>query len=320
MVDGVMAGKKDKAGRPIRFLPEGIADDAVTDVQIDEAMPELAEAEILRTLRTHKSGVMEVPAGLVTRHMKALVAVNPRVANKFRVFFEAARAHFGLTMKRSVAMEKGFRDGTLDRAKYDEHLRKVLGKGEHAGEANAEVDLSRMEVGWDGAAFSATRNQKRRTQRRKEVKSDLNQKVSNAGQPLPIYEEIADFSIPEATFGWAASDDYKRTLYARYPDLEGKVWIHHAVEQKMLEENGGPIKWQEMHSIENLRGIPIDINTELHLRVIRMEWNDFYERHQGLPSRGELLKFAGPLQLPEIHLSEQALPLRRSDAGRARGV
>jgi hypothetical protein len=115
-------------------------------------MSELAEAEILRTRRAHKSGVMEVPAGLVTRHMKALVAVNPRVANKFRAFFEAACAHFGLAMKRSVAMEKGFRYGTLDRAKYDEHLRQVLGIDESAGDG--EVNTSRMEEVWGEAAFS----------------------------------------------------------------------------------------------------------------------------------------------------------------------
>jgi hypothetical protein len=56
MLDGAMAGKTDKSGRAIRFLPEGIADDAITDVQLDEAMSELAETEILRRRRPHKGG------------------------------------------------------------------------------------------------------------------------------------------------------------------------------------------------------------------------------------------------------------------------
>jgi hypothetical protein len=38
---------------------------------------------------------MEVPAGLVTRHMKALAASNPRVAGKFKAFFEAVRGYVG---------------------------------------------------------------------------------------------------------------------------------------------------------------------------------------------------------------------------------
>jgi hypothetical protein len=143
MLDGAMAGKKDKSGQPIRFLPEGLADEAVSDLHLDEAMSELAEAEILRTRRAHKSGVMEVPAGLVTRHMKALVAANPRVAGKFKAFFEAMRGYFGIALRRAVVLEKGFRDGTLDRGKYDEHLDKVLGLGEHAGDVESKYGSDR---------------------------------------------------------------------------------------------------------------------------------------------------------------------------------
>jgi pyruvate-formate lyase-activating enzyme len=32
----------------------------------------------------------------------------------------------------------------------------------------------------------------------------------------------------------------------------------------------------EIHSLENLRGIPNEINSDVHLSQIRIEWNRFY--------------------------------------------
>jgi hypothetical protein len=49
---------------------------------------------------------------------------------------------------------------------------------------------------------------------------------------------------------------------------------------------------QEIHSLENLRGIPAGrINNQIHLSEIRTMWNDFYETHPS-PSRADILDFA----------------------------
>lgn len=43
-----------------------------------------------------------------------------------------------------------------------------------------------------------------------------------------------------------------------------------------------------MHSIENLRGIPRDINSEVHLSKIRKKWNKFYKTNSN-PTQQQLL-------------------------------
>ena len=118
---------------------------------------------------------------------------------------------------------------------------------------------------------------------------------------------LESYSVPPTRFGWTEYFNHRETFFEKYPHLRGEVWVHHAVEQRMLEENGGPIKPQEMHSIENLRGIPLDLNTALHLRVIRIAWNRFYTLHGWKPSRQQLLEFArvidevyGSLFTPQI--------------------
>ena len=63
----------------------------------------------------------------------------------------------------------------------------------------------------------------------------------------------------------------------------------------MLREFPGVVTESEIHSLENLRGIPIGVNSDVHLSQIRVEWNDFYEpfRLNGTaPSRAELLQKA----------------------------
>jgi len=47
----------------------------------------------------------------------------------------------------------------------------------------------------------------------------------------------------------------------------------------------------EMHSLENLRGIPKELNPEFHLRSIRKDWNEWYKANPA-PTKQELLDFA----------------------------
>jgi RHS repeat-associated protein len=90
-----------------------------------------------------------------------------------------------------------------------------------------------------------------------------------------------------ATFGVSISDNYRKTFFTAYPELEGQVIVHHAVEQQVLTRYNIVTK-SEIHSFENLRGIPTELNSSLHLSDIRKEWNKFY-RSNPSPTKQMLL-------------------------------
>lgn len=95
----------------------------------------------------------------------------------------------------------------------------------------------------------------------------------------------------KATFGHAESNDYKATFFKAYPEQKGQVIVHHAVEQQVQKRYPNVVKDEEMHSLENLRGIPKELNSELHLSFIRKEWNRFY-RETPFATKEQLLEKA----------------------------
>ncbi|MCZ4083353.1 putative T7SS-secreted protein [Streptomyces antarcticus] len=108
-------------------------------------------------------------------------------------------------------------------------------------------------------------------------------------------ESVLGTGVPTrqgASVGYTDSFSYKKTFFAEHPELKGKVVVHHAIEQQTLNRYPGLFKPEEIHSIENLRGIPKgDINSRIHLSEIRVEWNRFYESHPN-PTRQEVLDHA----------------------------
>ena len=108
--------------------------------------------------------------------------------------------------------------------------------------------------------------------------------------------QIGDTS--EARFGVSTSNDYRTTFFKANPELEGKVVVHHAVEQGVLKRFPGVVNESEMHSLENLRGIPNDLNSMLHLSSLRAEWNQFYKPFMAngtMPTKIQLLQKATEL-------------------------
>jgi len=91
-----------------------------------------------------------------------------------------------------------------------------------------------------------------------------------------------------ASFGTSTSKNYKKTFFEANPEVEGKVVVHHAVEQQVQIRYPDLVTDSEMHSINNLRGIPKESNPELHLSKIRKEWNNFY-RTTPNPTKQQLL-------------------------------
>jgi len=94
-----------------------------------------------------------------------------------------------------------------------------------------------------------------------------------------------------AAFGHATSGNYRATFFSVSPELEGQVVVHHAVERQTLTKYPGLVSKAEIHSLENLRGIPKENNPEVHLSQIRREWNRFY-RENPAPTKDQLLQKA----------------------------
>ena len=95
-----------------------------------------------------------------------------------------------------------------------------------------------------------------------------------------------------ARFGYAESFNYRETFRAANPEIADSVVVHHAVEQQAMRKyDAAGITLNQMHSLENLRGIPKTVNGPLHLSAIRKEWNRFYREHPSA-TQDELLAFA----------------------------
>lgn len=86
--------------------------------------------------------------------------------------------------------------------------------------------------------------------------------------------------------------NYRQTFYDANPGSQGNVWVHHAIEQQVLSRYPGLFFADEIHSIENLRGVLKGvINSREHLSAIRNMWNDFYASNPS-PTRQDALDYA----------------------------
>ncbi|WP_199814399.1 hypothetical protein, partial [Streptomyces sp. NRRL WC-3774] len=105
-------------------------------------------------------------------------------------------------------------------------------------------------------------------------------------------ETVLGETVPtraEASVGSAPDYNYKRTFFQANPKLIGEVVVHHAIEQQIIKRYPGLFSAGEIHSLENLRGIPKgDINSRVHLSEIRVSWNRFYDAHPN-PTRQQVL-------------------------------
>ena len=93
----------------------------------------------------------------------------------------------------------------------------------------------------------------------------------------------------KASVGESSTLDYRKTFFNAHPELEGKVIVHHAIEQSVQNRYPDLFTKSQIHSLENLRGISKDINSNLHLSKIRKEWYRFYNENPN-PTIEEILK------------------------------
>ncbi len=100
--------------------------------------------------------------------------------------------------------------------------------------------------------------------------------------------------------GYSSFSGIKNEWNRRFPETvnpngTSKLIRHHAIEQQVLKNYPGVISLEEMHSISNLRGIPKEVNSDIHLRRIRELWDDFYDQFNAIgavPTKKQLLEKA----------------------------
>jgi TPR repeat protein len=109
-----------------------------------------------------------------------------------------------------------------------------------------------------------------------------------------------------ASFGRATITSYRTTFFRAFPSLEGEVVVHHAVPQEVMKRFPGLIHQSEMNSLNNLRGIPSALNSDLHLSKINRIWNQFY-RTVPSPTKQQLLGQATKIDNLYGHLFKPAI-------------
>ncbi|NYE95002.1 hypothetical protein FHU41_001223 [Psychromicrobium silvestre] len=91
--------------------------------------------------------------------------------------------------------------------------------------------------------------------------------------------DLGKVTISSPAFGGPFRVDYRKTFFEANPTVPASSWVHHAIEQQVLKKYPGLFTKEQLNSLFNLRGIPIEVNSAVHLKAIRDEWDDFYEAH-----------------------------------------
>lgn len=190
-----------------------------------------------------------------------------------------------------AAFFRGAQDGV---AGLVDDTGKLLGDFDNETAQNV-LDSVATIVNADGASADAIRGVGKDLDDAPEDLAGSGPPADGGGEPNQIERLLGDDGDPghQATFGHTDSFDYKKTFFDANPDTEGKVVVHHAVEQQAMRRYpDAGITPNEMHSLENLRGIPKgDVNDRVHLSLLRKEWNRFY-RDNPNPTKEDFLKFA----------------------------
>ncbi len=80
-------------------------------------------------------------------------------------------------------------------------------------------------------------------------------------------------------FGWATSNDWRQNFKNYFPNIPevefDNLQVHHAVPRK-VEYHYGLVSPNQVHSVENLRGIPN--STRAHA-IITARWSTWYNNH-----------------------------------------
>jgi hypothetical protein len=120
--------------------------------------------------------------------------------------------------------------------------------------------------------------------------------IEDIGKYLRYLEDVK-----VARFGWATINDHLATFDRTFPDIRVNMQVHHAIPQATLSRFPAlGIDPKQMHSLENLRGIPNTVlapdgsGDELHTFITRMWEQDFFPNYGpgNIPTMQEMNYFA----------------------------
>jgi hypothetical protein len=126
---------------------------------------------------------------------------------------------------------------------------------------------------------------------------------------LPQTTERAHLvSLPRASVGVATTTAYRNTFFEAFPKLSDAVSdVHHAVPQQIRTLRPDLFSEMEIHSIQNLRGIPTGMERTLH-PMITKEWNTFFRANPASSlTRNKLLEEATRIDQTYGHFFNPAL-------------
>ncbi|MFN7730566.1 MAG: polymorphic toxin-type HINT domain-containing protein, partial [Pirellula sp.] len=97
--------------------------------------------------------------------------------------------------------------------------------------------------------------------------------LSRVTQPVYNIEVHGEHVYQVGELGVLVHNAYANTFFKSYPNLRGKVWVHHRVEQQVLTKYPGLFSRADIDDVSNLVGIPNAVNSKVHLSIIRKAWN-----------------------------------------------
>lgn len=154
--------------------------------------------------------------------------------------------------------------------------------------------------------------------------------ISNNQEYFELAQNIIDISPGKIgkidnnghTLHFDRTNKYRDNFFDANPTLaknKDNYIIHHTVElaiDKRFPEVANLFTQQEIDSAKFLRAIPKDMNGEIHLSIIRNEWNKFYDKFESLnmsPTREDILAkvaeidkmFLDPTSTLPLYISQQ---------------
>lgn len=153
-MDALFKEAKNKRQLHLNLFPDGITSDQVTDTMLDEAISQIAEAEVLKSRKggrdrdgEGRQNVQNIKSGFVTKNIKSLSGRGMKAAKKFSSLFDAVRQYFGVAMGRAIVMRQAERSGKFDRSKYDEMVARITGLTEQDTVANEAAKVGQEIAG-----------------------------------------------------------------------------------------------------------------------------------------------------------------------------
>ena len=125
---------------------------------LEERVQWILEAELLRTRKQATADKpLAVSSGVISRNLLSLSKMlGPQTMGKFRALIAGARGVLGLASARALAMQKAFREGTLDMENHDAFLDKLTGRN-HQADYEASAQAQGVEILGESDPFSLGR-------------------------------------------------------------------------------------------------------------------------------------------------------------------